>query len=125
MRQPFPDQVPHRDQVAHDDQMEAAQLEVEQLRQALGAHAVVDQARGILMTVHAIDADEAWSLLADVSSRCNVKVRRLSEALLCMASGAGTPDAEAAAVVIHHLLRPAAGDRAVAELVAALIRRSG
>ena len=57
---------------------------IQQLEAALEAHAVVDQARGILMALHRIDADGAWALLVRVSSHENVKIRTLAEAVIAI-----------------------------------------
>ncbi|GAA5107813.1 ANTAR domain-containing protein [Haloechinothrix salitolerans] len=46
-----------------------------QLEYALGSRAVIDQAKGILMAIHAISADEAFTLLVEQSQREQVKVR--------------------------------------------------
>lgn len=49
-----------------------------QLRVALESRAVIDQAKGVLMVVHGITADDAFRLLIDRSQRENVKLRDLS-----------------------------------------------
>ncbi|SMC53598.1 GAF and ANTAR domain-containing protein [Lentzea albidocapillata] len=50
-----------------------------QLRSALRSRAVIDQAKGVLMAVHAITADEAFRLLVAQSQRENVKLHALAE----------------------------------------------
>jgi hypothetical protein len=57
---------------------------IRQLEEALESHAVVDQARGVLMATHRIDADAAWALLVRVSSHQNIKVRTLAEAVVIL-----------------------------------------
>jgi GAF domain-containing protein len=48
------------------------------LERALTSRAVIDQAKGILMTRLGVDADEAFARLVALSSRLNVKVRDLA-----------------------------------------------
>lgn len=110
------------DHIGARDQLEAARQEVDQLRQGIEAHAVVDEARGVLMAVHGVDAEHAWRLLSHASSHSNTKIRRLAEALTAMAGGRPTADPDAAKVVVNRLLRPAAGDRVAAEFIARLIK---
>ncbi|PSL55950.1 GAF domain-containing protein [Saccharothrix carnea] len=50
-----------------------------QLRQALTSRAVIDQAKGIVMAVHRVPAEEAFALLVDRSQRENVKLREFAE----------------------------------------------
>jgi GAF domain-containing protein len=53
-----------------------------QLSQALDSRAVIDQARGILMATHGIDADQAFALLAKESQNTNVKLREVAARLV-------------------------------------------
>ncbi|WP_328603741.1 ANTAR domain-containing protein [Amycolatopsis sp. NBC_00345] len=50
----------------------------EQLKQALKSRAVIEQAKGILMAVHRIDADEAMRRLVERSQHENVKLREVA-----------------------------------------------
>jgi hypothetical protein len=50
-----------------------------QLRTALRSRAVIDQAKGVLIAVHAITADEAFRLLVEQSQRENIKLHGLAE----------------------------------------------
>ena len=50
-----------------------------QLRQALTSRAVIDQAKGVVMAVHRVTADEAFAMLVDRSQRENVKLRDFAE----------------------------------------------
>ncbi len=63
----------------------------EQLRNALTSRAVIDQARGVLMAVRQIDADEAFALLVAQSQRENVKLRRVAERFIAAVSGRPEP----------------------------------
>ncbi|WP_410574284.1 ANTAR domain-containing protein [Amycolatopsis sp. cmx-4-61] len=49
------------------------------LRTVLTSRAVIDQAKGILMAIRQIDADEAFTLLVEQSQRENVKLREVAE----------------------------------------------
>lgn len=54
----------------------------EQLTQALDSRAVIDQARGILMTQRGITADQAFDILVRYSQRSNIKLRVLAAQLV-------------------------------------------
>ncbi len=54
----------------------------EQLRSALDSRAVIDQAKGILMALHGLTADEAFARLAAVSRNSNVKLREVAARLV-------------------------------------------
>ncbi|MBQ9055005.1 ANTAR domain-containing protein [Rhodococcus sp. D-46] len=49
---------------------------------ALDSRAVIDQAKGVLMAVHGVDADGAFAMLVETSRRTNTKVRVVAEELL-------------------------------------------
>ncbi|MGW5723746.1 ANTAR domain-containing protein [Amycolatopsis sp. NPDC003865] len=51
----------------------------EHLRTALTSRAVIDQAKGMLMAIRRIDADDAFALLVEQSQRENVKLREIAE----------------------------------------------
>ena len=53
-----------------------------QLERALDSRAVIDQAKGVLMAVHGVDADAAFAMLVDRSQRTNTKLRAVAEDLL-------------------------------------------
>ena len=59
-----------------------ARTEAEQLRTALLSRAVIDQAKGLLMGVHGIDADQAFALLVRQSQQENIKVHVIAARLL-------------------------------------------
>lgn len=61
---------------------EAAQ----QLRTALTSRAVIDQAKGILMAIREVSADEAFTLLVEQSQRENIKLRDLAERFVAHAT---------------------------------------
>jgi PAS domain-containing protein len=70
-------------EVALRDELEAV---AEQLRTALTSRATIDQAKGIVMARHGCDADEAFRLLAKISSNSNVKLREIAERLVAEAA---------------------------------------
>ncbi|MEU5263874.1 GAF and ANTAR domain-containing protein [Amycolatopsis sp. NPDC021455] len=49
------------------------------LRTALTSRAVIDQAKGMLMAIRQIDADDAFALLVEQSQRENTKLREVAE----------------------------------------------
>lgn len=58
------------------------QEEVEQLKEAVASHAVVDQAIGIMVALGRVTPDEGWVVLKDVSQRTNIKLRNVAELIL-------------------------------------------
>lgn len=51
----------------------------EHLRTALTSRAVIDQAKGMLMAIRQVEADDAFALLVEQSQRENVKLREVAE----------------------------------------------
>ncbi|WP_199551089.1 ANTAR domain-containing protein [Streptomyces sp. N35] len=68
--------------------------ENDSLRRALAGHAVIDQARGMVMALTPCTRGEARSLLMDVSRQCDLKLREVATALVATSDGAQLP---------HHL----------------------
>ena len=58
---------------------QTAQETIEQLHTALRSRAVIDQAKGVLMALHRVTADNAFDLLVKQSQDRNVKVREVAE----------------------------------------------
>jgi GAF domain-containing protein len=52
---------------------------IEQLRTALNSRAVIDQAKGVLMAVRRIPAEQAFAVLVEQSQEQNVKVRDIAD----------------------------------------------
>ncbi|MEU4742928.1 GAF and ANTAR domain-containing protein [Actinosynnema sp. NPDC023658] len=69
-----------------------ARGQASELRTALTSRSVIDQAKGIVMAVHRIDADQAFRLLVDRSQRENVKLRDLAEQFVKDATAPAEPD---------------------------------
>ncbi|MGK3207267.1 ANTAR domain-containing protein [Amycolatopsis sp. MEPSY49] len=57
----------------------AARETAEHLRTALTSRAVIDQAKGMLMAIRRVGADDAFALLVEQSQRENVKLREIAE----------------------------------------------
>lgn len=68
-----------------------------QLNQALESHAVIDQAKGVLMLVYGIDGDAAFELLRWSSQQRNVRLLALAERLVGAVEAAGGLSSQARA----------------------------
>jgi hypothetical protein len=68
---------------------ELAEQESEQLQRAMQSRAAIEQAKGILMQRHGIDAEHAFALLRQASMEYNVKLHVIAERLVDEASGGG------------------------------------
>ena len=71
----------------HDPSDEASRIfelqeEVEQLKEAVTSHAVVDQAIGMMVALGRVTPDEGWVVLRDVSQRTNIKLRNVADLIL-------------------------------------------
>jgi AmiR/NasT family two-component response regulator len=60
---------------------EALRVERDGLREAMRSRAVIEQAKGVLMARHGIDADAAFERLRSESQRRNVRLAVLAAAL--------------------------------------------
>ncbi|MFJ5774162.1 ANTAR domain-containing protein [Streptomyces sp. NPDC093094] len=58
------------------------QDEVQQLKEAVTSHAVVDQAIGMMVALGRVTPEEGWLVLREVSQHTNVKLRRVAELIL-------------------------------------------
>lgn len=58
------------------------QAEVEQLKEAVASHAVVDQAIGMMVALGRVTPDEGWVVLKDVAQRTDIKLRNIAELIL-------------------------------------------
>jgi hypothetical protein len=71
----------------------ASQADVQRaLNGALEHRAVIEQAKGVLMLAHSVDADEAFELLRAYSQDSNVKVRELADRLVELVAKDGRPN---------------------------------
>jgi hypothetical protein len=71
-----------RDPVRFPEEWERQRREIEDLRAALASRPVIDQAKGILMAMYAIDAEQAFQVLSRWSQTRNIKVRDLAATLV-------------------------------------------
>ena len=84
---PAPDAVPPLRPIALTaaspglSEVEALELHVVGLREAMRSRSVIEQAKGILMERHKITAEQAFTLLTHASQRSNVKLRDIAEEL--------------------------------------------
>jgi hypothetical protein len=58
------------------------QEEVQQLKEAVTSHAVVDQAIGMMVALGRVTPDQGWVVLKDVSQHTNIKLRNVAELIL-------------------------------------------
>lgn len=56
--------------------------EVDQLKEAVVSHAVVDQAIGMVVALGRVAPDQGWAVLKDVSQHTNIKLRHVAELIL-------------------------------------------
>ncbi|POX48708.1 ANTAR domain-containing protein [Streptomyces sp. Ru71] len=61
------------------------QEEVEQLKEAVTSHAVVDQAIGMVVALGRVTPDQGWQILKEVSQHTNIKLRTVAELILAWA----------------------------------------
>ncbi|MFB7085638.1 ANTAR domain-containing protein [Streptomyces sp. NPDC056296] len=73
------------------ERLHVLQEEVDQLRQAIASRPVIDQARGVLMALHACTSEEAWHILREASQLSNTKLRTVAAAVTASAESDGPP----------------------------------
>lgn len=56
--------------------------EVQQLKDAVVSHAVVDQAIGMIVALGRVSPDQGWAVLKEVSQRTNIKLRNVADMIL-------------------------------------------
>ncbi|MER5857143.1 MULTISPECIES: ANTAR domain-containing protein [Streptomyces] len=64
------------------DRIAELQAEVDQLKEAVASHAVVDQAIGMMVAFGRVTPDQGWEVLKDVSQHTNIKLRNIAELIL-------------------------------------------
>jgi hypothetical protein len=55
---------------------------VDQLKEAVTSHAMVDQAIGMVVALGRVTPDEGWAVLREVSQLTNIKLRNIAELVL-------------------------------------------
>ncbi|MFG3029195.1 ANTAR domain-containing protein [Streptomyces sp. NPDC048253] len=58
-----------------------------QLRHAIGSHATVDQALGVLIAIHRIPPDTGFEVLREISQHTNIKLHTVAEMVIDWALG--------------------------------------
>ncbi|MFB6846704.1 ANTAR domain-containing protein [Streptomyces sp. NPDC056373] len=64
------------------DRILELQEQVQQLKEAVVSHAVVDQAIGMVVALGRISPDRGWAVLKEVSQHTNIKLRNVAELIL-------------------------------------------
>jgi hypothetical protein len=106
----------------HDELAEkvaALQEEVEQLRQAVVSHAVVDQAIGVVVAMSRLGPEQGWEVLRNVSQHTNTKLRDVARHVVRSAHEGGLPQH------IDHALRAVLVDARRAQNGRPPLRREG
>ncbi|MGW7278058.1 ANTAR domain-containing protein [Streptomyces sp. NPDC054844] len=88
---PGPESAPSCAPTGPAERLHVLQEEVHQLRQAIASRPVIDQARGVLMALHACTSDEAWHILREASQLSNTKLRTVAAAVTASAESDGPP----------------------------------
>ncbi|WP_404200450.1 ANTAR domain-containing protein [Streptomyces tauricus] len=65
-----------------EERVEELQDENAQLQEAVHAHAVVDQAIGVVITLGRLTPEQGWDVLREISQRMNIKLRTVAECLV-------------------------------------------
>ncbi|MGP3999441.1 ANTAR domain-containing response regulator [Streptomyces sp. 8N706] len=76
------------------DSLELERLRGEnaQLKQAIKARPVIDQACGVLMATCSCSAEDAWAVLLDASQHTNIKLRHIAHAVISSTEGRPPPE---------------------------------
>jgi len=82
--------VPH-EPADESDRVFALQEEVDQLKEAVASHAVVDQAIGMVVALGRVPPDQGWEVLKSVSQHTNIKLRDVAELILLWARAGDMP----------------------------------
>ncbi|MET8804289.1 ANTAR domain-containing protein [Streptomyces sp. NPDC004546] len=64
------------------DRLSELEAEVDQMKEAVVSHAVVDQAIGMVVALGRVTPDEGWEVLREVSQHTNIKLRNIAELIL-------------------------------------------
>ena len=64
------------------DRIAELQAEVDQLKEAVTSHAVVDQAIGMVVALGRVTPDQGWEVLKEVSQHTNIKLRTIADLIL-------------------------------------------
>ncbi|MBN0046699.1 ANTAR domain-containing protein [Streptomyces actuosus] len=78
------------------DRLFELQEEVDQLKEAVSSHAVVDQAIGMIVALGRVTPDQGWLVLKEVSQHTNIKLRHVAELILIWGRSGRMPEGIAA-----------------------------
>ncbi|MEU8984008.1 ANTAR domain-containing protein [Streptomyces sp. NPDC048309] len=56
--------------------------EIDQLKEAVTSHAVVDQAIGMMVALGRVTPDQGWTVLREISQHTNIKLRTIAEMIV-------------------------------------------
>ncbi|MEV5880204.1 ANTAR domain-containing protein [Streptomyces sp. NPDC052101] len=65
--------------------------EVDELKQTVASHAVVDRAIGMMVAVGRVTPEQGWEVLKDISQHTNIKLRNVAELILIWGSKGDLP----------------------------------
>ncbi|MFI9808808.1 ANTAR domain-containing protein [Streptomyces sp. NPDC052301] len=74
------------------DRVVELQAQVDQLKEAVTSHAVVDQAIGMMVALGRVPPDLGWQVLKEVSQHTNIKLRNVAELILIWGRRGDIPD---------------------------------
>ncbi|MEU2060372.1 ANTAR domain-containing protein [Streptomyces sp. NPDC013455] len=101
--------------IGHDEQdrVNKLQEEVDQLRQALMSHALVDQAIGVVITVGGLRSEQGWAVLKHMSQHTNIKLREVARCLVEWPARGRLPEVirQALPVAVEHVRAGSDGRR--------------
>ncbi|MFF4396673.1 ANTAR domain-containing protein [Streptomyces sp. NPDC001480] len=73
------------------ERMRVLEVEIDQLRRAIVARPLIDQARGVLMATHGCTSDQAWDILREASQLSNTKLHTVAAAVTASTTTDGPP----------------------------------
>ncbi|MFB8775908.1 ANTAR domain-containing protein [Streptomyces broussonetiae] len=73
------------------DRVFQLQEQVDQLKEAVTSHAVVDQAIGMVVALGRVSPDQGWAVLKEVSQHTNIKLRNVAELILVWGRSGSMP----------------------------------
>ncbi|MHB9855203.1 ANTAR domain-containing protein [Streptomyces krungchingensis] len=65
-----------------DDDPRRLREEIDQLKEAVTSHAVVDQAIGMMVALGRVTPEQGWAVLREVSQHTNIKLRAVAEMII-------------------------------------------
>ncbi|MBL3669900.1 ANTAR domain-containing protein [Streptomyces sp. M2CJ-2] len=93
---------------ADADRILRLEEEVQQLKEAVVSHAVVDQAIGVIVAIGRVSPDQGWTVLKEVSQHTNVKLRDIAGTIVGWGSTGVLPPETGAELekVLDRISRP-------------------